>query len=65
MKFRNDLLKVGSGLFIGYSLFQFIFEGSLPMNALISNAIGGLIGGAIYAWWVNRKTRHEIFRKKR
>jgi len=65
MKFRNDLLKFGAGLFIGMSLYQLLFEGGISNSDLLGNAIGGLLGGLIYAYWTNRKYKHEVFRKKK
>ena len=65
MKFRNDMLKFGIGLFIGMSLYHYFFKGDISTTTLISNAIGSVIGAVLYAYWTNRKTRHKIFRKKR
>ena len=62
--FQQDLIKFASALFIGMSLYRFFDEGNLSVDTLISNAVGGVIGGLIYAYWNNRKTKHEIFRKK-
>jgi len=64
MKFRQDVIKFAIGLFIGMNLFQFIFEGGISTNKLIGNAVGSIIGGLIYAYWTNRRNRHEIFRQK-
>ncbi len=64
MKFRQDLIKFSIGLFLGMSLYEVIMEGNIEMKALIGNAIGAVIGGIVYAYWINRRTRHEIFRKK-
>ncbi len=64
MNFQQDLIRFGSGLFVGMSLFHFLNEGTLSTSNLISNVAGGIIGGFIYAYWRNRRTKHDIFRKK-
>jgi len=65
MKFRQDALKFGISLFIGLCLAEFLMKGNIATNSLVGNAVGAIIGGLIYAWWTNRKTKHEIFRKKK
>lgn len=64
MKFRQDLLKFAAGLFIGLSVMELLSEGNISVTKLVGNAIGSIIGGLVYAWWINRKNRHEVFRKK-
>ncbi len=65
MKFRQDLIKFSIGLFVGMSLFEVIMKGNIETKTLIGNAIGAILGGIVYAYWTNRRTRHEIFQKKR
>ena len=52
-------LIVGFGVFVGMSVPEYIADGSLERNDIISNIVGGIVGGLLYYFFNSRKNNQS------